>query len=152
MPIVCIRGESSRGCTFEAGRRRSASGTCFTDLDGRWKIGTSRGYPSGSGYQVGGQRSGRATPIEEVISIGAGSARILLNNFSPCECSGVGGSTRGYVRVAYFFNAPPETETASEARGDACLGGRCNRPGLGWVGLDATAGAYTDDRYRPCWG
>ena len=93
-------------------------------------------------YQVGATDA--ATPIEEVISIGAGVCQDFAHIFLAMLRSW--GFHARYVS-GYFFNAPPETERIEAEAMHAWV--EVHRPGLGWVGLDATAGAYTDDRYVP---
>ncbi|HMO54548.1 MAG TPA: transglutaminase family protein [Tepidiformaceae bacterium] len=93
-------------------------------------------------YEVGATDA--LTPVERVIEIGAGVCQdfahvllALLRSWGFCA---------RYVS-GYFFSASAETERIEADAMHAWV--QVYRPGLGWVGLDATTGAYTDDRYVP---
>ena len=47
----------------------------------------------------------------------------------------------------YFFSATAETQKIDVEAMHAWV--EVFRPGVGWIGLDATHGSYTDDRYVP---
>lgn len=91
-------------------------------------------------YEVGATDA--LTPVERVIEIGAcvcqDFAHVLLALLRSW------GFSARYVS-GYFFSAPPETESIVAEAMHAWV--QVYRPGFGWVGLDATTGAYTDDRY-----
>lgn len=97
-------------------------------------------------YEVGATDA--LTPVERVIEIGAGVCQdfahvllALLRSWGFCA---------RYVS-GYFFSATPESERIDAEAMHAWL--QVYRPGFGWVGLDATTGTYTDDRYVPVgWG
>ncbi len=91
-------------------------------------------------YEVGATDA--LTPVERVIEIGAGVCQdfahvllALLRSWGFCA---------RYVS-GYFFSATPETERIEADAMHAWV--QVYRPNFGWVGLDATTGAYTDDRY-----
>ncbi len=93
-------------------------------------------------YQVGATDA--ATPIADVIALGAGVCQDFAHIY--LALLRMWGFRARYVS-GYFFNAPSETPRIEAEAMHAWV--EAHRPGLGWVGLDATAGAYTDDRYVP---
>jgi transglutaminase-like putative cysteine protease len=93
-------------------------------------------------YQVGATDAD--TPIEEVISQGAGVCQDFAHIFLALLRSW--GMPARYVS-GYFFSAPAEAQRIEAEAMHAWV--EVWRTGMGWVGLDATAGAYTDDRYVP---
>jgi len=93
-------------------------------------------------YEVGATDAD--TPIEEVIALGAGVCQDFAHIFLALLRSW--GFCARYVS-GYNFNAPPETPNIEAEAMHAWV--EVYRPGIGWVGLDATAGTYTDDRYIP---
>jgi len=84
------------------------------------------------------------TPVEEVIAQGAGVcqdfAHVLLSLLRSW------GFCARYVS-GFFFAASTDQESIQAEAMHAWV--EVFRPGLGWVGLDATTGAYTDCRYVP---
>jgi transglutaminase-like putative cysteine protease len=93
-------------------------------------------------YEVGATDA--LTPIEEVISLGAGVCQDFAHIFLALLRSW--GFHARYVS-GYFFSAPAETQSIDVEAMHAWVD--VFRPGIGWVGLDATHGQYTDDRYVP---
>ncbi|MGE0599562.1 MAG: transglutaminase domain-containing protein [Dehalococcoidia bacterium] len=91
-------------------------------------------------YEVGATDA--ATPIETVIRQGAGVCQDFAHIFlSILRCWGYHAR---YVS-GYFFNTTPDAEAISAEAMHAWV--EVYRPEFGWVGLDATTGAYADDRY-----
>ena len=93
-------------------------------------------------YQVGATDA--ATPIEQVISNGVGVCQDFAHIFLALLRRW--GFFARYVS-GYFFGAPPETPAIDAEAMHAWV--EVFRPDFGWVGLDATHGQYTDDRYVP---
>lgn len=93
-------------------------------------------------YDVGATDA--LTPIEQVIAQGAGVCQDFAHIYLALLRSW--GIYARYVS-GYFFSAPPETERIDVEAMHAWV--EAFRPGFGWVGLDATHGQYTDDRYVP---
>jgi len=93
-------------------------------------------------YQVGATDA--ATPIADVIALGAGVCQDFAHIYLALLRSW--GFHARYVS-GYFFNAPPDTSRIEAEAMHAWV--EVYREGFGWVGLDATAGAYADDRYVP---
>ena len=93
-------------------------------------------------YQVGATDA--LTPVEKVIELGAGVCQDFAHIYLALLRSW--GFHARYVS-GYFFSAPPETERIDAEAMHAWV--EVFRPGLGWVGLDATHGQYTDERYVP---
>jgi transglutaminase-like putative cysteine protease len=93
-------------------------------------------------YQVGATDA--LTPIEEVIATGAGVCQDFAHIYLALLRSW--GIHARYVS-GYFFSAPAETLAIDVEAMHAWV--EVFRPGVGWIGLDATHGQYTDDRYVP---
>ncbi len=93
-------------------------------------------------YQVGATDA--ATPIEEVITLGAGVCQDFAHIYLALLRSW--GFHSRYVS-GYFFSAPAERQRIDAEAMHAWV--EVFRPGFGWVGLDATHGQYTDERYVP---
>jgi transglutaminase-like putative cysteine protease len=93
-------------------------------------------------YELGATDA--ATPIETVIAQGAGVCQDFAHIYLALLRSW--GFHARYVS-GYFFSAPPETAKIDVEAMHAWV--EVFRPGFGWVGLDATHGQYTDDRYVP---
>lgn len=91
-------------------------------------------------YEVGATDA--ATPIEEVIRLGAGVCQDFAHIFLALLRRW--GFHARYVS-GYFFSDTPETPRIEAEAMHAWV--EVYRPGIGWVGLDATHGQYTDDRY-----
>ena len=91
-------------------------------------------------YQVGATDAG--TSVEDVIALGAGVCQDFAHVFLSMLRSW--GFRARYVS-GYFFNAARESERIEAEAMHAWV--EVYREGFGWVGLDATAGQYTDDRY-----
>ncbi len=91
-------------------------------------------------YEVGATDA--ATPIETVIQIGAGVCQDFAHIFLSILRSW--GYHSRYVS-GYFFNTTPDTEEIVAEAMHAWV--EVYRPEFGWVGMDATAGGYADDRY-----
>lgn len=91
-------------------------------------------------YQVGATDA--ETPIDEMIALGAGVCQdfshvflAMLRNWGWCA---------RYVSGYLFSAEPTERQINAEAM-HAWV--EVYRPGLGWIGLDATAGRMVDERY-----
>jgi transglutaminase-like putative cysteine protease len=91
-------------------------------------------------YQVGATDA--ETSIETVLEIGAGVCQDFAHIFLSMLRSW--GFHARYVSGYFFNTTPDEPQIVAEAM-HAWV--EVYRPDFGWVGLDATAGAYTDDRY-----
>lgn len=91
-------------------------------------------------YEVGATDA--LTPVERVIEIGAGVCQDFAHVLLALLRSW--GFAARYVS-GYFFSASHDTQSIQAEAMHAWV--QVYRPEFGWVGLDATTGAYTDDRY-----
>ena len=93
-------------------------------------------------YSVGSTDAG--TTVAEFIELGAGVCQDFAHTFlALLRCW---GWCARYVS-GYFFSDVPEAGRIEADASHAWV--EVYRPGVGWVGLDPTAGAYADDRYVP---
>ena len=93
-------------------------------------------------YRIG--TTDAETPIEDAIAVGSGVCQdfahiflALLRRWGWCA---------RYVS-GYFFNAEAEAPRILAEAMHAWV--EVYRPGVGWIGLDATSGRYSDERYVP---
>ncbi len=101
-----------------------------------------RWIPQRFRYEVG--TTDAETTITDFIEVGAG----VCQDFAHVMIAMLRtwGWPARYVS-GYFFSAPStDTQIVAEAM-HAWV--EAYRPGIGWIGLDATAGEYTDERYVP---
>ena len=98
--------------------------------------------PAIANTEPGALRVRPRTPIEEVIRLGAGVCQDFAHIFLALLRRW--GFHARYVS-GYFFSDSPETQRIEAEAMHAWV--EVYRPGIGWVGLDATHGQYTDDRY-----
>lgn len=93
-------------------------------------------------YEVGATDA--LTPIESVIAQGAGVCQDFAHIYLALLRSW--GFHARYVS-GYFFSASPDTQSIDVEAMHAWV--EVFRPGVGWIGLDATHGSYADERYIP---
>ncbi|MEO8540527.1 MAG: transglutaminase family protein [bacterium] len=93
-------------------------------------------------YEVGATDA--LTPIEQVIAQGSGVCQDFAHIYLALLRSW--GLHARYVS-GYFFSASAETQEIDVEAMHAWV--EVFRGGVGWVGLDATNGQYTDERYVP---